>query len=82
MTLIKTETKIKPLSQRYTGQFCQTALNCSKNYYGDTCSTFCLAADTCQMHTTCDYYGNLTCIAGWGLVISIIFQKKNKKIHY
>ncbi len=50
---------------RYTGKFCETKIVCPENYYGDDCSVYCIAQDTCEIHTKCDYYGRLQCIDGW-----------------
>ena len=50
----------------FTGNLCQTRIQCPANFYTDDCSVECIATDNCQMHQACDYIGRLKCKDGWG----------------
>lgn len=38
---------------------------CDKNYYGKSCTKFCLPRNDTFGHFTCDENGNKVCMAGW-----------------
>lgn len=41
------------------------SVNCTTNYYGPECSTFCMARDDEGGHYTCDSQGNIMCLLGY-----------------
>ena len=53
-------------SFRFYGNYCELKQTCSPGFYGTNCSVKCVALNNCQKHQYCDYYGNLTCLDGWG----------------
>ena len=38
---------------------------CEQNYYGDSCSMYCLPRDDSNGHYTCDSSGTRVCLPGW-----------------
>ena len=39
---------------------------CADNYYGDDCSVYCVASETCNDHGTCNSDGSCHCETEWG----------------
>lgn len=38
---------------------------CNQNYYGSSCTTYCVATNNNQGHYTCNSNGQKMCLSGW-----------------